>query len=123
MAAAIAPDGAVTRERHVVARTAVHDLTLDVSGCASRGDVRTRLVERVGTRQGVMKLTVEGELQPAVDLREDDLHPSGARGRPARYGRRRNAPGLRLAIPSGRSNVSSSGISAGVPVGPRSSAG
>lgn len=80
VAAAIAPDGAVTRERHVVARTAVHDLTLDVSGCASSEDVRKRLVERVGTRQGVMRLTVEGELQPVVDLREDDVRDA-LRGR------------------------------------------
>ena len=70
----------MARERHVVARTAVHDLTLDVSGCASREDVRKRLVERVGTRQGVMRLTVEGELQPVVDLREDDLRDA-LRGR------------------------------------------
>ena len=80
VAADIAPDGAVTRTRCVVAHTAVHDLSLDVSGCASREDVRRRLGELVGARSGVMRLTVEGELDPFVDLREDDLHDA-LRGR------------------------------------------
>ena len=78
--AGIAPDGAVTRERCVMARTTVHDLLLDVSGCTSGEDVRRRLGELAGARSGVLRLTVEGELHPVVDLREDDLRES-LRGR------------------------------------------
>ena len=73
VAATIAPDGTTTRERHVVSGTALHDLVLDVSGCASQQDVRLRLAEAVAGRHGVIRLTVEGELQPAVDLRWSDL--------------------------------------------------
>ena len=73
VAATIAGDGRVSRERHGVARTAVHDLTLDVSACTSQQDVRQRLAEAVAGRQGAIRLTVEGELRPEVDLQEDDL--------------------------------------------------
>lgn len=71
--ATIAADGSVTRERHGVATTAAHDLTLDVGGCASQQDVRTRVAGATAGRHGVARLTVEGELDPDVDLREEDL--------------------------------------------------
>ena len=71
--ATIAADGKVTRERRVVARTTAHDLRLDVTGCDSRQDLRDRLARAAGGRQGVARLTVEGELHPDVDLREADL--------------------------------------------------
>ena len=72
--AIVAPDGTTSRERRVVSETEVHDLALDVSGCGSQQDVRRRLAEAVAGRHGVIRLTVEGELQPAVDLRPQDLH-------------------------------------------------
>ena len=71
--ATIAADGAVTRERRVVASTAAHDLRLDISGCTSQQNVRDRLAQAQAGRHGVVRLTVEGELHPDVDLREDDL--------------------------------------------------
>ncbi len=71
--ATVAADGSVTRERRVVARTAAHDLTVDVSGCASSQAVRARVADAAAGRQGVARLTVEGELHPDVDLREEDL--------------------------------------------------
>ena len=71
--ATIGADGSVTRERRVVATTAVHDLRLDVTGCASQQEVRDRLTRAVDERYGVARLTVEGELHPHVDLREEEL--------------------------------------------------
>ena len=71
--AAIAADGSVTTERRVVAQTAAHDLSLDVTGCASRQDVLDRVTLAADGRHGVARLTVEGELHPDVDLREADL--------------------------------------------------
>ena len=71
--ATIAGDGAVNRDRRVVATTTVHDLTLDVTGCVSQQDVRDRLIRAATGRRGVVRLTMEGELHPDVDLREDDL--------------------------------------------------
>ncbi len=79
--AAIAADGSLTREQRVVARTAAHDLSLDITGCASRQEVLDRVTRKVrdrptraiDDRHGVARLTVEGELHPDVDLREEDL--------------------------------------------------
>ena len=71
--ATIAADGTVSRERHVVAATAAHDLRLDVTGCDSQQDVRAGLTRAAAGRHGVARLTVEGELHPEVDLREADL--------------------------------------------------
>ena len=71
--ATIAGDGSITRERRVVATTRAHDLTLDVTGCLSRQDVRNRLIRAATGRRGLVRLTMEGELHPDVDLREDDL--------------------------------------------------
>lgn len=71
--ATIAANGKVTRERLVVATTAAHDLRLDVTGCASRQEVSTRLTHAARGRHGVARLSVVGELHPDVDLREEDL--------------------------------------------------
>ena len=71
--ATIGAGGAVTRERHVVATTTAHDVRLDVSDCFSQQDVRTRLTRLAIGRQGVARLTVEGDLHPDVDIREVDL--------------------------------------------------
>ena len=71
--ATIAANGQVTREHLVVATTAAHDLRLDITGCASRQEVRDRLTRAVEDRSGVVRLTVDGELHPDADLREEDL--------------------------------------------------
>ena len=71
--ATILGDGSITRERRAVATAPAHDLSLDVTGCASQQDVRDRLLRATGGRRGVVRLTMQGELHPDVDLREDDL--------------------------------------------------
>ena len=71
--ATISPDGTVRRERHRVGLTAVHDLTLDVSGCANGQDVRDLLQALLADRTGVARVTVAGELRDGVELRPDDL--------------------------------------------------
>ena len=71
--ATIAGCGSVACTRRVVAKTAAHDLTVDVGGCASQQDVRDRLTKAADGRRGVARLTVEGELHPDVDLRGEDL--------------------------------------------------
>ena len=71
--ATIGSDGSVERERHSVAVTEVHDLDLDVTGCSTRQQVRDRLAERVDGLAGFLRLSVRGDLDPDVDLAEDDL--------------------------------------------------
>jgi len=65
--------GAVTRERHPVAQSQVHDLTVDVTGCTSNQDVRDRIVACLAGLTGVARVTLEGELAPQVELQLHDL--------------------------------------------------
>jgi exonuclease SbcD len=69
----VLPDGRVERERHRVGMTEAHDLALSVSGCASQQEIRDRLTALLANRAGVARVTVEGELDPRVDLRLADL--------------------------------------------------
>jgi DNA repair protein SbcD/Mre11 len=69
----VSPDGTVQRERHRVGVTEAHDLTLSVSGCGSHQEIRDRLTMLLAERTGVARVTLEGELDPRVDLLPDDL--------------------------------------------------
>jgi exonuclease SbcD len=67
------PDGSVTRERHRVARSEVHDLTVDLTGCATGQDVRDRVAESLSGLGDCARVTLRGELPPEVDIRPDLL--------------------------------------------------
>ncbi len=71
--ATIGEDGVVARERRTVAQTEVHELELDISGCASGQEIRDRVRALAEGRGGMARVTVTGELERDVDLREDDL--------------------------------------------------
>ena len=71
--ATIGTDGSIARQRQRVASSEVHDLELDVSGCASQQEVRRRLAEISAELSGVARLIITGELDAAIDLRHSDL--------------------------------------------------
>src|SRR5262249_21658928 len=71
--AEIGGDGAVVRERRCVSTSEAHDLTVDLTGCASQQDVRERLTAVIGDLQGLVRVTLAGELGSQVDLRLGDL--------------------------------------------------
>lgn len=71
--ATVERDGRILRERRRVAVTRVHDVELDVTGCGSRQQVRDRLAQRVRGLDGVVRVTVCGEIEPSLDLRAEDL--------------------------------------------------
>lgn len=76
-------DGAVRRRWCDVAGTTWHDPRLDVSGAATLDECRDRARELLAGLEGVARLTVAGELDPAVDLRPDrdlSLEALGLRG-------------------------------------------
>jgi DNA repair exonuclease SbcCD nuclease subunit len=69
----VRPDGYVQTERHVVARTAVHDITVDVTGCVSSQDVRDRLLEALAGLSGCVRATLCGEVGPDADIQPEAL--------------------------------------------------
>ena len=64
-----------------------------VDGCASQQEVRDRLAALLAQRRGVARVTVEGELDPRVDLHVGDLAdvPHGLDGLLVRLGQLRPA--------------------------------
>lgn len=70
--ATVRPDGSIEREWREVG-AAIHDCSLDVTGAVSLQDVRRALVDCLRGRKGVARVTVHGEVEPAVSLRVNDL--------------------------------------------------
>ena len=77
--ATIKRDGGIDRQRRVVALTAAHDLEFDVSGCDTQQAIRDRLKELIDGLHGIVRLNVRGDLEPDVDLRDNDLQDELAR--------------------------------------------
>ena len=61
------------RERHVVSVTRVHDLKLDITGSTNRQQIRDALRETTRGLDGLARLTVSGDIEPSLDLREDTI--------------------------------------------------
>ena len=60
--------GGVRTTRHVIARTDVVDVDLDVTGLGHSGAIRAAVVELLGGCRGVARLRVRGDLDPGIDL-------------------------------------------------------
>lgn len=71
--ATVAPTGAVATAWHEVAITPVHDLTVDLTGCASQHEARSRLQAALAGKRGVARVTLTGELHPDASIRLPDL--------------------------------------------------
>lgn len=61
------------RTRHRVARSEVHDLTIDVSGAATVDEVRDRVREHLAPLAGTARVTLVGDVQPEVTVHPADL--------------------------------------------------
>ncbi len=70
--ATIRADGSVSRERRSVAVSRVHDVTVSLDGSAHEDDVREAVAGAVAGLDGCVRVTLEGEVGPAVrvDTRE-----------------------------------------------------
>ena len=65
--------GRITRERHIVARTAVRDIEIDISGYTTQQQIRDGLAVQVDGLGGFARLTVRGEIAPEISVTESDL--------------------------------------------------
>lgn len=70
-------DGSVRRERRNVAVSAVHDVTVSLSGAAHGDDVRDAVAAAIGSLDGSVRVTLEGEVGPAVTVDLHGLHSLG----------------------------------------------
>lgn len=70
-------DGSVRTERHIVAVSVVHDLEIDVGGCASRQEIRQRITDTLADRNGYARITLTGEVAPEVELCAADFEDLG----------------------------------------------
>jgi len=75
--AEVAADGSVRRERRSVAVSEVHDLALSVESAEHSDDLRSALDALVADLSGSVRVSLSGELAPAVtlDLRELGRQP------------------------------------------------
>lgn len=71
--ATVDQEGSVIREHRKVAVSEVHDLKVDVTGCASQQDVRELLSAQLGGLSGAVRITLDGELGPDAELSLPDL--------------------------------------------------
>lgn len=69
----IGDDGRVTVDRHSVAVSDVYDLQIDVTGCASKQEIRDHVAAALEGRGGYARVTLTGELAPEVDLHALDF--------------------------------------------------
>jgi DNA repair exonuclease SbcCD nuclease subunit len=69
----VGADGTVSRERHHVATSQVADIAVDLTGTSHAGEVRERVSRQLAGLTGTVRVTLEGEVGPEVDLTTDDL--------------------------------------------------
>lgn len=75
--ASVAPDGAVARTRHRVAVSEVHDLLVPLEDAGHSGDVRQTVARAVEGLAGCVRVTLTGELPPAVEVDLAELRRVG----------------------------------------------
>lgn len=66
-------DGTIARRWHSVSQTSLKDVAVSVTDCASQHDVRARIADAVGTAPCFARVTLTGDLDPAVDLNLREL--------------------------------------------------
>lgn len=71
--ATIDAQGEVQRERRRVAGGQVHDVDLDITDCATREQIRERVAKATRGISGAVRMTVSGEMDPGIELHEDEL--------------------------------------------------
>jgi hypothetical protein len=69
----VGADGTVSRERHHVATSQVADVAVDLTGTSHAGEVRERVSRHLAGLTGTVRVTLEGEVSPEMDLTTDDL--------------------------------------------------
>ena len=75
--ATLSPDGTVERERHTVAVSEVHDLTVTLRAAAHAEEVAEAVAAELSGLAGFVRVTIEGEVAPSLELDLADLRRLG----------------------------------------------
>lgn len=75
--AVVGDDGVVTRARHAVAVSAVHDIDVPLDGCQHADDVRDRVAAAVAGLSGSVRVTLAGEVPAALPVSPRELQALG----------------------------------------------
>jgi DNA repair exonuclease SbcCD nuclease subunit len=70
---AVDQQGRVTRQRHRVSVSDVSDMTVDLTGVRHSGEVRERVAACLAERTGTVRVTLRGDVGPAIDVDTRDL--------------------------------------------------
>jgi hypothetical protein len=73
----VAADGAVQRDRRVVAVSEVHDVTVSLDGAQHATDVQAAVSAAIAPLRGCVRVTVEGELAHEASLEIAELQRLG----------------------------------------------
>jgi DNA repair exonuclease SbcCD nuclease subunit len=76
--ATVQPDGSVLRERRVVAVSQVSDITISVDRAQHATDITDAVAAAVANLRGCVRVTLDGELGPAVALDLNEINRLGA---------------------------------------------
>jgi DNA repair protein SbcD/Mre11 len=71
--AEVSPDGSVTRRRHVVAVSEVHDVTVTLDGAAHLAEVERAIAEARSANPGCLRVTLAGEVASSLELDRREL--------------------------------------------------
>lgn len=74
----VADDGSVTRTRHQVSRTALHDITVNLDGATSGQEVRARVSVALAPLTGTVRATLVGEVAPTCEVSLDSVVDLGS---------------------------------------------
>ncbi len=69
----VGADGSVRRERRVVAVSEVHDLVVTLEGAAQMDEVERAIVDARHGRGGCIRVTLQGEVAPSLELDRREL--------------------------------------------------
>ncbi|HET7142107.1 MAG TPA: metallophosphoesterase [Candidatus Limnocylindria bacterium] len=75
--ATVRDDGSVVRQRHSVAVSQVHDLTVAIDGAQHATDVQAAVSAAIAALQGCVRVTLDGELAPGASLDVSELQRLG----------------------------------------------
>lgn len=76
--ATMTPDGSFVRDRRLVAVSEVHDLTISLDGAAHSDEVAAAVSAALTDLGGCVRVTLEGEVAPSLELDAGDLARLGS---------------------------------------------